>query len=914
MPRALAGGGLELFGIDLLEEHARHLATLLPPGRRPRGSSRAHLHRLKADARILRDVYRALAEDARREPVSPAAEWLLDNFHIISAASRDIHHDLPAAFFRRLPVVASGDFAGLLRVHALALELIRCSAGRLDAQRLHRWITAFQSVTPLTIGELWAWPSVLKLALVEHVRVRAEMLADRRAQQQHADRIGNALTAPGGQQVRAGRTHRSAHQIHYPAFVTRLLQKTREYGTAAGALRATLDAALAARGETIEDAIRAEGRQQATDQATMSNLIGSLRLISAFDWSEFFESVSLVEQVLQRDPAGVYARMDFRSRDRYRHAVEELAVPAGDDQLRIALRTVEQARQIAGRSPDDRAAHVGYHLIGRGRRGFEKAIGWRPTLRSRLRRSCFRWATPLYLGAISLGTAFLVGLAVAYAGGHGSQGLGLILVALLTAIPASELTIQILQRLVSYRVPPRRLPRLELDRVPASAKTMVIVPTILDRHENVADFLGHLEVQALGNVDPNVHFAVLSDFRDARTETLPQDAEILAAARTGIEALNSKHGHGRFLLFHRLRQWNPGEGRWMGWERKRGKIEEFNRLLRGATDTSFAVQVGDVSLLPRVRYCITLDTDTRLPRDAARQLIGIITHPLNRARYDAAAGRVVEGYGILQPRVSVTFMSAAGSLFARLYAGQTGVDPYTTAVSDTYQDLFGEGIFTGKGLYDVDAFSAALEEAVPENALLSHDLFEGLHARAALVSDLELVDEYPASILAHARRQHRWIRGDWQILAWLFPFVPSQRGWTRNRLPLIGRWKILDNLRRSLVPPALLALIVAGWTVLPGSHWFWMAAVVGVLASQLLPIVARLLIGPRRSQSLPVFVRNLWRDTVVGLAQILVGVTFLAFHAFDNLHAIVSRSSGWSRGGGCSSGRRPRQRPRKRRA
>ena len=288
-----------------------------------------------------------------------------------------------------------------------------------------------------------------------------------------------------------------------------------------------------------------------------------------------------------------------------------------------------------------------------------------------------------------------------------------------------------------------------------------------------------------------------------------------------------------------------------------------------------------------VRYCITLDSDTRLPRDAARQLIGIITHPLNRPTFDPKAGRVTDGYGILQPRISVTFTSAAGSLFARLYSGHTGVDPYTTAVSDTYQDLFGEGIFTGKGLYDVDAFTAALEDAVPENALLSHDLFEGLHARVALVSDVELVDEYPSSVLAHARRQHRWIRGDWQILVWLFPFVPSRRGVKRNTLPLIGRWKILDNLRRSLVAPTLLLLLVAGWTVLPGPRWFWLTAVLMVIASQLLPLLGRLLVGPRRAQSFPVFLRNLREDAATALAQVVLGVTFLAYHAWETAHAIV---------------------------
>ncbi len=401
--------------------------------------------------------------------------------------------------------------------------------------------------------------------------------------------------------------------------------------------------------------------------------------------------------------------------------------------------------------------------------------------------------------------------------------------------------------------------------------------------------MAHLEVQALGNIDPHIHFAILSDFPDAPTETLPHDAEILDAARAGIAALNARHANGdtdRFFLFHRLRQWNERERLWMGWERKRGKIEEFNRLLRGATDTSFAVSVGDLTVLPQVRYCITLDSDTRLPRGVARELIGIIIHPLNRATFNPQAGRVTEGYGILQPRISVTFMSAAGSLFARLYSGHTGVDPYTTAVSDTYQDLFGEGIFTGKGLYDVDAFTASLEGSVPENALLSHDLFEGLHARVALASDVELVDDYPSSVLSHARRQHRWVRGDWQILFWLFPFVPSQHGLKRNPVPLIGRWKIFDNLRRSLVSPTLLMLLVAGWTVLPGARWLWTMAAIGVTASQLLPVLGRLLVGPGRAQSIPVFVRNLRRDAVTALAQVFLSVMFLAFHAWDAAHAI----------------------------
>jgi cyclic beta-1,2-glucan synthetase len=879
-----APGGIELLGIELLEEHARRLAALFTIARRPpRSSSRAHLRRLKQNRQRLSSIYTALSDDARRgEPPSPAAEWLLDNYHIVSAAARDVVRDLPPSFFRRLPRIAADEFEGTPRIYALALELIRCSAGHLDAQRLHRFITAFQSVAPLTIGELWAWPSALKLALVEHLRVRGDILAATREHRQRADRLADELEsdAPAGEWPA---------RIH-PAFAIRLLQRSKEYGDAASALRHKLVAALQSRGQTVEDAIRSEGRHQASEQASIANLIGSLRLISSFDWSEFFESVSVVEQVLQRDPAGVYGRMDFRSRDRYRHAVEELADPTGDSQLRVALKSIERARQSAENSPDARSAHVGYYLIDAGRRQFERSVDWLPGPRQRIRRAFFSWATPGYLGTIGVGTAALVGAALAYAQIHGWAGWPLVLLALLMVVPASELWIQIVQLVISHLIPPRRLPRIEFDQVPPAFRTMVIVPTILDSVPQVEELVAHLEVQALGNVDPHIHFAILSDFRDAATETMPHDAEILAAARAGIEALNARYAEGRndrFFLFHRHRQWNKGEGLWMGWERKRGKIEEFNHLLRGATNTSFSVSVGDLKVLPQVKYCITLDSDTRLPRDVARQLIGIIAHPLNCPTFDARVGRVTEGYGILQPRVSVTFTSAAGSLFARLYSGHTGVDPYTTAVSDTYQDLFGEGIFTGKGLYDVDAFMAALADSVPENALLSHDLFEGLRARVALVSDVELVDEYPSSVLTHARRQHRWIRGDWQILFWLFPFVPSRRGLKRNNLSLIARWKILDNLRRSLVAPTLLALLVAGWTVLPGPRWwFWTACVMGVLASQLLPVIATLLTGPGRAQSIPVFFRNLTRDTATALAQIALSVTFLAFQAFDTAHAI----------------------------
>ena len=484
----------------------------------------------------------------------------------------------------------------------------------------------------------------------------------------------------------------------------------------------------------MEEAIRGEHQREAAGQVSIANVVTSLRLCAELDWQKYVEAVSVVERVLQRDPAGVYARQDFLTRDRYRQAVEELSAPDAEAQVRVALRVVESARLVAEREgAAATGAHVGHHLIGRGRRGLETDVAFRPGLVKGLRRAVFANATLAYLGAIALASGALLLAGTAYVHDRGGSLALAAVAAVLLLLPVSELATGLVQRLVARFAPPRRLPRLDLsEAVPDDARTLVVVPTLLTSVEAAQHLVEHLEILALGNLDPRIHFAILGDFTDATTPDTPADAAILAVARDGVTALNARLSDGRgdrFFLFHRAREWNPREGAWMGWERKRGKLEELNRLLRGATDTSFDVQVGELSVLPSVRYCITLDTDTRLPRDVAKKLIGIIAHPLNRPRFDAASGRVVEGYGILQPRVSVTTTSAAGSRFARLFAGHTGVDPYTTAVSDTYQDLFGEGTFTGKGLYDVDAFKAALDGRVPDNALLSHDLFEGLHAR-----------------------------------------------------------------------------------------------------------------------------------------------------------------------------------------
>jgi cyclic beta-1,2-glucan glucanotransferase len=877
----------ELLSMERLEERAKALAARFTVDPQPRRAAFGVFRRLDENARVLSEAYRTLADDVHQGAfVTGAAEWLLDNFHLVASEIRDIRQNLPRDYYRELPKLASREMAGQARVYAMAVELIRHSDSRLDRQQLLRFINSYQTVAPLTIGELWAWPSTLKLALVENLKRLAEEMLVSRGARRAADAYVIRIDRTG-----TGRPPPLPAELD-TAFGVQLLQRMREYGLHLSGVRAAVFEQLSARNLTTEDVIRSEHQRQAASQVSVANVITSLRLCSTLDWSQYFEAVSLVERVLQRDPAGAYGGMDFASRDRYRQAVEEIADPTGEAQVRVALRAIESARLSAeARSTSDRIAHVGYHLIGEGRRELEADLAYRPRFGKRLRRMAFAHATGVYLGSISAVTVFLVALGFYYAYSHEASPEMIMAVAMLLLVPASELAIAIVQRLAAHLAPPRRLPRFDCQAgIPENARTMVIVPTLLISVSAVQEQLEHLEVQALGNLDPQIHFAILGDFADASARDMPEDEAILQAARAGIETLNARYGEGRanrFYLFHRVRQWNPGENVWMGWERKRGKIEEFNRLLRGATDTSYSILIGDVDIFPTVRYCITLDEDTRLPRNAAKKLIGIATHPLNRPHFDPRCGRVTTGYGILQPRVSVTMTSAAGSLFARIYAGHTGVDPYTTAVSDTYQDLFGEGIFTGKGLYDVDAFMAALEGRVPENALLSHDLFEGIYARTALATDVEVVDDYPSSVLAHARRQHRWVRGDWQILWWLFPFVPTRSGFERNRLPFISRWKILDNLRRSVVAPATTVLLLLAWTLLPGSPAVWTAAVLAALAYPLYPLVLKALTGPKTQQPWGVFMRAMLSDIQTALAQASLQLIFMANEAYERMHAIV---------------------------
>ncbi|HEY3028014.1 MAG TPA: glucoamylase family protein [Pyrinomonadaceae bacterium] len=878
----------ELYSVERLEQFAAVLASEHKIAAKAR--ARLLLPRLEENGRKLLAAYRALAEAIRSErTISPAAEWLVDNFHIVEEQVREIREDLPKGYYYELPKLAEGELKDYPRIYAFALALIAHTDSRLDTETLRRFINAYQKVSPLSIGELWAVPITLRLALVENLRRLATRIVSSRVEREEADKLADRLLEMAHRQpgdlvpllaerlMKRGRIRR--------AFVVQLTQRLREQDPAVMPVFDWLEQHLARQGLTIEQVVQTEHQRQAAAQITVGNIITSMRLLSTLDWKEFFEKVSLIDPLLSKDPAGVYARMDFATRDRYRHVIERISKRTKTSELEIARVTLELAREAhkAG-ATDESFAHVGYFLIDEGRPQLEKAFAYRPPIAERVRRLILRHPTSIYLGLVAFLTGIILALLVIGASRAGGSWPLVVAVALLSLIPASDLALSVLNWDLTHTFEPRLLPMIDTLRgIPPEARTMVVVPAIIDSETTARELIDKLEVHFLANRDERIYFALLGDFADAAAEEMAEDATILEAALNGIEELNHKYTHSpdaRFHLFHRRRLWNRSEGKWLGWERKRGKLHEFNRLLRGARNTSYMVATAEPLSLAQVRYVITLDSDTQLPRDAARRLVGKAIHPLNRPRFDSQVGRVTRGYGILQPRVSMSLESASRSRFARTFSGNTGIDPYTTAASDVYQDLFAEGIYTGKGLYDVDAFEAALADRVPENSLLSHDLFESIFARAGLVTDIEFLDDYPAHYDAYAMRQHRWTRGDWQIAGHLLPRVRDARGQkVPNRIPLIARWKIFDNLRRSLLAPAMLLLMIAGWAVLPGPAAWWTLFAVLVLA---FPIYAHvttgLLLHPRGIAWTSHF-WSVWGDVRTHTGQVALSISFLAHQA-----------------------------------
>ena len=892
----------ELFSTERLEQHAESLAAAQRVTTTPR-KGRALLPRVLDNGRVLLDAYRAIAKAISEERgITPAAEWLVDNYHVVDEQLREIRDDLPSGYYRELPKLSEGHLQGYPRVYGLAWAFVAHMDSRFEPETLRRFVRAYQRVQPLTIGELWAIAITLRVVLVENLRRLAERIVHGRAARQEADALADRLLGLGGSPAEpAVAVLRRFEGVPLAgSFAVQLVQRLRDQDPVVMPALRWLEDQLAAQSTSADEIVRLEHQMQAAMNVTVRNTITSMRLMSAFDWAEFFESVSLVDAVLWGDTG--FAALDFATRDRYRHAIEELSRGSRHIELEVARHAVSEAQRFRSEAPEvteplkDRRADPGYYLIGDGRVGFERKLRFRMPIKTWLRRAYVTQATPRYLGTIAVVTGAILVFFLFHSGAMNGGSVALLLVGLLALIPASDLAITLLNREVTALLGPRAMPRLALrDGVPAELRTLVVVPTLLVGHAQIAEQIERLEVHYLANPNDDLRFALLTDWTDAPEPTMSGDDELLVTASEGVARLNRLHGpttdgSQRFLLYHRRRVWNESERKWIGWERKRGKLHELNRLLRGATDTSFILTEGQAPVVPAgVRYVITLDADTRLPRGAAARLVATMAHALNRPRLDPHLGRVVEGYALLQPRVTPTLPSdREGSLFQRIFSGPGGIDPYASAVSDVYQDLFGEGSYIGKGIYDVDIFEAALAGRVPESALLSHDLFEGIFARAGLVTDIELFDDFPSHYVIAAARQHRWARGDWQLLPWILGHARDSSGVrTRTAIPMISRWKMLDNLRRTLSAPAAFLTLVAGWTLPFASPVIWTSFVVACIAvPSLIPVVTGM-IPRRRGISKRSHMRAVVTDLVLALSHVGLTVTLLAHQAWLMTDAIV---------------------------
>jgi cyclic beta-1,2-glucan glucanotransferase len=893
----------ELFSADRLEQHAESLAAAQAvAGKAEDGQSL--IERTEENARSLLEYYRATAHALQREQIiTPAEQWLVENFYIVEDQLREIRDDLPIGFYRRLPKLASGHLAGYPRVYGIAWAFVAHTDSRLDPQVFRRFVNAYQRVQPLSMGELWAVAITLRIVLVENLRRLAGRIVFSRQARHQADQLADALLGTGGQSALspAAALRQFEKKPLDRAFAVQLIQRLRDLDPKVGPILLWLDERLAAQGTTADDIVRAEHQQQAAMTVTVRNVITSMRWTSAFDWHTFFENVSLVDQTLRS--GSNFGEMDFGTRDAYRHAIEDLSRGSELSELEIAELVVRHAKDAASKGAnhdhqpyDARSSDPGYYLIAQGRPGFEREIGFRVSKRRSFLRWYVRSAVRGYLGTIALFTAAILAFPVARSLQLGLRIPDIIVLTLLAVVPASELAVAVINRLVTNLFKPRPLPRLEFTKdVPADLRTIIVIPSLLSSTRGIAEQIHQLEIHYLANQDGDLRFALLSDWIDAPTETLPTDQELLAAAAGGIANLNKRHGPAkdggsRFFVFHRRRVWNESEQKWMGWERKRGKLHELNLLLRGSTNSTFIPVDGHaIEPIPGVRYIITLDADTRLPRGTAVRLAGTMAHPLNRPEFSREQSRVVAGYGIIQPRVTPCLpMDHRGSIFQRVFSGPSGIDPYSSAVSDVYQDLFQEGSYTGKGIYDIDAFEAALAGKVRENVVLSHDLFEGIFARAALVNDVELFDDFPSHYEASAARQHRWARGDWQLLPWILGWGNRLSDGRKYKIPVIGRWKMLDNLRRSLLAPCVFLVFLASWLLLGRFPWLWIRFILAtIVIPPLIPFFAGL--NPRLGGGISnrSYFRDMTSDLSLGLSQAGLALTFMAYQAWLMSDAIL---------------------------
>ncbi len=838
--------------------------------RLPPQTRREILSRLDAEKEALDSARRDLREAMRLDhALPPAAEWILDNSYLIRAQIAEVRRHLP----RNLAVRKSAPGLSEVGGPSLARDFVKQCGFTVDENNIREFLRQFQVFSPLTIAELWAFPLFIRVALIEELTGIATRVAE--AQQLRevaylwANRLAGSARLSEETLARTVNLLDSEPAAREPHFVAALAEQLQDEEQALGPVQRWIENHFQS---SITDLARDLHTKEASQTVATANAFGSLRILGSLPYTKIFEDVSLLEAELRTDPAGVYPRSDFPTRDRCRRAVEKIACQSNATELEVA--------RAANCLTLEHGQHVAYYLLSAGLPELEREMRARVPFTTRASRIAHRHATKLYIGAIAALTICFTALAMILALDEGMRLDGIsIALGLLVIFPLSELALQIVNVFVVSLLPPEPLPKMDFrNGIPAEDATLVVVPMLLTSVSDVRAHLERLEVRYLGNKDPNLFYSLLADFTDAPEAAMPRDAELLRTARDGIVTLNARYGGGQFLLFQRPRMWSISEQAWIGRERKRGKLEELNAFLCGEGSREILLEGR---LTSPIAFVITLDADTQLPIEAARRLVSTIAHPLNRVEIDPATRTRIRGYSVIQPRVSIALPGATATRFTRIFADASGTDPYSRTVSDVHQDLFQEAMFHGKAIYDVRAFHTILKDRFPDETILSHDLIEGAHAGVGLATDIELFEHLPIDYGGFANREHRWIRGDWQISRWVRSTIPSHGGGTeKNPLTLINRWRIFDNLRRSLVPTAALLLLLAGWVLSPIPGVWSLIVALAVAIPAFAPLLDRLAHKVEGSA-------QRWQGAADELLRTLVIISFLPHQAWIAADAIV---------------------------
>ena len=763
------------------------------------------IDRLNENYLFIEKTYSLLNEHIKKGiDIHPAGEWLLDNFYIIEETVKKIKKEMPAKKYKELPGIASGIYTGFARVYLLAALIVSFRDNIVDDETLKLAISAYQEQKPLNMEEIWNLWIFLEISIIENIRGVCEKIYSSQIQKYKVEEIIERVIEKKEQKSFKSikfNSNNIKNEIKYP-FIEYMSYKLKKHGRKGIAYLNVLENEVNKLGISIDDAIKKEHFDIAMQKVLIGNSITSIREISRINFLMLFEEINGVEDILKKDPAKIYKQMDYKTKSNYRNTIKEISKKTKISENYIANKVLELSQ-----TNKDEKAHIGYYLMDDGYNELIKKLGFN----NRLLRASNKTKVNRYINAVFIITFFLVVSFGAWLFYKTNNIILSIVSSIISIIPISEIWIQVLNYMLVKTVKPSIIPKMDFSNgIPKEYSTIVVIPTIINNSQKVKELMHKLEVYYLANKSENLYFALLGDCTSSKNEKENYDEEVIKEGLRLTKDLNNKYAQNsknKFFFLYRNRTWNNGEKSFLGWERKRGLLCQLNDFLINKKNTFRINTIAETNL--EIKYVITLDADTALCLDTATQLVGAMAHILNRPKIENRV--VIKGHGILQPRVGIDLESNRKTIFSKIFSGEGGTDLYANAISDVYQDNFGEGIFTGKGIYDLNVFNKILEKEIPENTVLSHDLLEGSYLRAGLVSDIFLIDGCPAKYNSYMLRLHRWIRGDFQLIGWLNKTIITRDGEKHtNPLSKLSKFKIFDNLRRCQVPVFALILILMG--------------------------------------------------------------------------------------------------------